>query len=197
MGLFSYMSAKMSNFAFAMESIEEKKVNIVSHAMKSGLVLGGSLSLLMFFERLVSMTWLDIVANIGSILLVFFCIFHYTNAYKEDLMISELYSKEGIHTKFGYLHAFKYGMFMFFFGGMILAVSTYLYYRVFPDALQAQIDAVTTLMGDKEEYKEAVQAMKSYTVNDFTISTFSGFVFIGLLLCLVTSLHYNSFTNKK
>ena len=166
--------------------MEEKKKNIISHAMKSGLVLGGSFSLLMLLERVFPSSFMGFFINIASIVLLFYCLFHYTDVYKREVL----------EDKISYFHAVKYGIYMFFFGGMILAVSTYLYYRIFPEAFQAQIDAVCALIGDKEEYKEMLQTMQAYTVKDISLSTFSGFVFLGLPICLIASLRYSLIKKK-
>ena len=154
--------------------------------MKSGLILGVSFSLLNLFQSLTSSIFLGTILSVASFFALFYCIFHYTSQYKDEVLMG----------KISYGQAFKFSLYMFFFGGMIYAVFNYLFYSFFPEQLEEQLsilqEASKTIFKDSSNYDDAMKLIQSYSLKDLTLSSFSGFVFFGFFISLITSLRFCS-----
>lgn len=104
--------------------MQNKTENILTHAMKTGLILGIVLIVSEFcffvmpFPEIGSVFGVLIFSGVSVMGLAFqiFCIFYFTRKYRDDVMGGNM----------SYMIALRYGFYMFFFAGLIFAACVYL-----------------------------------------------------------------------
>ncbi len=166
--------------------MEANKENILSHSMYSGFYLGIGTSILNILGWSISLqnSFLHSILSLATCFVTLYCVFHFTRLYDSNVLSGEI----------TYGKAFAYGIRMFFFAAMILAVSTFAFFYLFPDALQRMVSEVTnsiTMIGAKdEESQKMITEIKSYTPRDLSLSMLSGYSFAGLFVCLLTSIAF-------
>lgn len=116
----------------------EKKENIITHSMHSGLILGGLLvvcdflSMNVFNNNVLAILLLAITGFIISI----YCIFFFTKNF----------DKEVLKGKISYTNALSYGFYIFFFAAMIVALFSFIYFQyINPDYLAQRGEMLTNL----------------------------------------------------
>lgn len=160
--------------------MEGNKENILSHTMRSGFFLGVAISLLNILDWSIPIDQSIIhkVISIVSIFVTIFCISHFTRLYQRDVLNDEI--------SFG--KAYSYGIRMFFFAAMIIAVVSFCYFTLNPDAMSAIItNTIETMKEANITDSKAIEALNKSTAKDFTMSILWEYTLVGLFVCLFTS----------
>lgn len=167
--------------------MENNMENITSHAMRSGLYLGVTYSILNILSWLMPSENSIIHAIISLTICVatFYFIYHFTRLYNEEVL----------HGGITYQKAYVYGLRMFFYAGMIVAVVTYIFFKLNPETLSTiKSDSLKMISQWLIEDKTLSDSLKSqidgYTVKDYTISVLWSYIIVGLFLCLFTSISF-------
>ncbi len=163
--------------------MEEKRENIVSHAMRSGLVLGGLTALLNILSWInSSYSMLQVVFSLLLCFITFFCIFFFTKQYIQD----------NLDGKVTYLSALFYGWYMMFFAAMVFATSTFVFFHFCPGVLERLLSGAVEIMeiaGEGVKNSDLVVKMiKNYTARDLAMSVLWGYSFVGFFIILWTSI---------
>ncbi|MBR5973320.1 MAG: DUF4199 domain-containing protein [Paludibacteraceae bacterium] len=161
--------------------------NITSHAMRSGLYLGVTYSILNILSWLVSSENSIIHAIISLTICVatFYFIYHFTRLYNEEVLQGDI----------NYPKAYVYGLRMFFYAGMIAAVVTYIFFKLNPETLSTiksdSLNMVSQWIIDDKALSDSLKSqIGSLTVKDYTISVLWCYIIVGLFLCLFTSISF-------
>ncbi len=160
--------------------MEGNKENILSHTMRSGFFLGVTISLLNILDWSIPLdqSLIHKVISIISIFATIFCISHFTRLYQRDVLNNEI--------SFG--KAYSYGIRMFFFAAMIIAVVAFCYFTLNPDAMSAIItNTIETMKEANITDSQAIDALTKSTAKDFTMSILWEYTLVGLFVCLFTS----------
>jgi len=167
--------------------MENNMENITSHAMRSGLYLGVTYSILNILSWLVSSENSIIHAIISLTICVatFYFIYHFTRLYNEDVLQGDI----------NYPKAYVYGLRMFFYAGMIAAVVTYIFFKLNPETLSTiksdSLNMVSQWIIDDKALSDSLKSqIGSLTVKDYTISVLWCYIIVGLFLCLFTSISF-------
>jgi hypothetical protein len=174
----------------------EKKENIISHSMRSGLITGVLLTLCYFLSItglyaksisllfFVSLLWIAI--PIG-------CIFYFTKKF----------NKEVLGGNISYGSALTYGFYMFFFASMIVAMLAFIYLQLInPDYLYDQIPLTIEifkpyLLEDHlRELEDIVSKVEVPTAGETAIHILWRFTFLGFLTSIITSFFFRRRTNN-
>jgi len=168
----------------------EKKENIITHSMYSGLILGGLLVVRDFFSLVVfnNNTFMILLLSIVGFVIPFFCIFYFTKKFDNEVL----------KGKISYASALSYGFYMFFFAAMIIALFSFIYFQyVNPDYLTQQGDIFINLLKQLnlpeetiKKYEDLLTGADTPTAANAAISGLWLFVFLGFILCLFTSLYF-------
>lgn len=167
--------------------MENNMENITSHAMRSGLYLGVTYSILNILSWLVSSENSIIHAIISLTICVatFYFIYHFTRLYNEEVLQGDI----------NYPKAYVYGLRMFFYAGMIAAVVTYIFFKLNPETLSTiksdSLNMVSQWIIDDKALSDSLKSqIGSLTVKDYTISVLWCYIIVGLFLCLFTSISF-------
>ncbi len=174
----------------------EKKENIITHSMYSGLILGGLLVVRDFLSLVVfnSNTFMILLLSVVGFVIPFFCIFYFTKKF----------DKEVLNGSISYASALSYGFYMFFFAAMIIALFSFIYFQyINPDYLAQQGDTFINLLKQLNIEEETINKYESLLTNTETptaanaaISSLWSFAFLGLIISLFTSLFFRKKKNN-
>jgi hypothetical protein len=174
----------------------EKKENIITHSMHSGLILGGLIVVRDFLSLVVfnGNVFMLLLLGLVGFVIPFFCIFHFTKKF----------DREVLKGKISYLNALSYGFYMFFFAAMIIALFSFIYFQyVNPDYLAQQGDAFINILKQlsfpKEivkKYEDVLTGVQTPTAAGAAISGLWAFTFSGFIICLFTSLFFRKRKNN-
>ena len=168
----------------------EKKENIITHSMHSGLILGGLFIVRDFLSQDVFNTSVFAVSflSIGGLAISIYCIFFFTKKF----------DKKVLKGKISYGSALSYGFYMFFFAAMIAALFSFVYFQyINPDYLAQRGEMLVNLLQQLNPPKEvmkpyeemfmkmAVPSNASAAFNNLWSIAFNGFI-----ICLFTSLFF-------
>ena len=168
----------------------EKKENIITHSMYSGLILGGLLVVRDFFSLIVfnNSAFMVLLLSIAGFVIPFFCIFHFTKKFDREVLKGTI----------SYANALSYGFYMFFFGAMIIALFSFIYFQyINPDYLAQQGDIFMNLLKQlnvpeetMKKYEDLLKNTETPTAANAAISGLWSFTFLGFMICLFTSLFF-------
>ncbi len=162
----------------------EKKENVITHTMHSGLVLGVLLIVRdfmvqdVFYNNLFAILILNFAGFVASI----YCILFFTKKY----------DKEILNGKISYASALYYAFNMFFFAGMIVAAFSFVYFQyINPDYLGKQEEILTKLLKQLNLPEEdLLRNMPVPTPANAALNTLWSIVVNGLIIALFTSLPF-------
>jgi len=175
----------------------EKRENIISHAMRSGLVLGG----LMVVSYLLSATFVKnipvqfLLGLIGLIVSIW-VIFYFTRKFDKDVLKGEI----------SYVSALSYGFYMFFFAGMIVALFLYIYLRYLdPNFLTELGNSFIQYYKDHhlledsiiKQFEAQLSGLEVPTPAQTAIASLWTFSFTGFIIVLFTSIFFRKKKNNK
>ncbi len=168
----------------------EKKENIISHSMRSGLILGGLLVMCDFLSLIVfkNSNFIIFLLNFVGLVIPVFCIFHFTTKF----------NKEVLNGKISYANALFYGFYMFFFAAMIISPFSYVYFQyINPDYLAQQGGEIMNLLNQylPEETVEKTNPVIPTAANA-ALTGLWAFTFLGLIMSLFTSLFFRKKGNN-
>ena len=167
----------------------EKKENIITHSMYSGLILGGLLVMRYFLSLVVfsnSVPMMLLLSIIGFVI-PFFCIFYFTKKFDREVLKGDI----------SYGKALSYGFYMFFFAAMILALFSFVYFHyINPDYLAQQGEAFINLLKELNLSEETIKNTEIPTATRFAISVLWTFSILGFIICLFTSLFFRKRKNN-
>ena len=174
----------------------EKKENIITHSMYSGLILGGLLVVRDFLSLAVfnNSTFMMLLLSIFGLVIPFFCIFHFTKKF----------DKEVLKGTISYVNALSYGFYMFFFAAMIVALFSFVYFQyIDPDYLAQQGDIFIHFLKQLNLSEETIKRYEDLLANTNTptaanaaINGLWSFTFLGFIICLFTSLFFRKRERK-
>ena len=174
----------------------EKKENIITHSMHSGLILGGLFVVRDFLlqDAFNNNVFAVFFLIIGGFAISIYCIFFFTKKF----------DKEVLKGKISYGNALSYGFYMFFFAAMILALFSFVYFQyIDPDYLAQRGEMFVNLLKQLNPPKEvmkpyedmfmniAVPSNASAAINNLWSTAFNGFI-----ICLFTSLFFRKRKNN-
>ena len=178
-----------------MKEENKNKDNIVTHAMYAGLVMGGILACIYFLQ-------LQFCSNLPAVSLflsfiifatTIYCVYHYTSIYNRNLLNGSI----------TYFKAVNFGMHLFFFASMILAIFFYFYFQfVNPHVLQKTIESSIAIINQSngsltESERFTMQSsLSSMNATNFALSSLWSFFFMGTILTLFTSFSFRSKKNN-
>ncbi len=167
--------------------MENNMENITSHAMRSGLYLGVTYSILNIFSWITPSdnSLLHAIISLAICVATFYFIYHSTRLYNEEVL-------QGGIT---YAKAYSYGLRLFMYAGMIVAFVTYIFFKISPDTLSViksdSLTMVSQLISDNQNLSNEIKSqIDSYTIKDYTMSVLWTYIFVGIFLCLFTSISF-------
>jgi hypothetical protein len=174
----------------------EKKDNIISHSMRSGLTTGVLLSVC-YFLSIAGLYAKSVMMLFGVsliwIIIPIACIFYFTRKFNNEVM------EGGI----SYGSALSYGFYMFFFASMIVAILAFVYIQLInPDYLYEQIPLTIEifkpyLLADHLKELETITSNVTIpTAGEIAMHILWRFTFLGFLTCLVTSFFFRKRTKN-
>jgi hypothetical protein len=173
----------------------EKKENVITHSMHSGLILGGLLSVRDFLVQDVfnGSLFAVLLLSLAGFAVSVYCIFFFTKKYNREVLNNEI----------SYWKALQYAFYMFFFAGMIVALFAFIFFRyINPDYLGGQGEMFINLL---KQLNPPAEAMKPYedlfgnmpvqTPANAALNTLWSVVFNGFIIALFTSLFFRKREN--
>jgi len=168
----------------------EKKENIITHSMHSGLILGGLLVVRDFLLQDVFSNNLFMVflLSLAGFAVSIYCILFFTKKYNNEVLNGEI----------SYAKALHYAFYMFFFAGMIVALFAFIYFQyINPDYLSNQGEMFINLLKQLNPSEEAMKPyenlfrnMQVQTPANAALNTLWSVVFNGFIIALFTSLFF-------
>jgi len=168
----------------------EKKENIITHSMHSGLILGGLFIVRDFLLQSVFNTSIFAMffLVIGGFVISIYCIFFFTKKFDMEVLKGQI----------SYGRALSYGFYMFFFAAMITALFSFVYFQfINPDYLAQRgemfVNLLQQLNPPKELMKTYEDAFRKMTVPSSASAALDNLwsiAFNGFIICLFTSLFF-------
>jgi len=168
----------------------EKKENIITHSMHSGLILGGLFIVRDFLLQSVFNTsvFAMFFLVIGGFAISIYCVFFFTKKFDMEVLEGQI----------SYGRALFYGFYMFFFAAMITALFSFVYFQyINPDYLAQRGEMFISLflqLNLPEElmktYEDMFKNMAVPSSASAAISNLWSIAFNGFIICLFTSLFF-------
>ncbi len=173
----------------------EKKENIITHSMHSGLILGGLLVVRDFLVQDVFNTSLFAVLflSLAGLAVSVYCIFFFTKKYNSEIL----------NNKISYGKSLNYAFYLFFFAGMIVALFAFFYFQyINPDYLSERGETFINLLKQLnppaeviKPYEDLLGNMPAQTPANAALNTLWSVVFNGFIIALFTSLFFRKRKN--
>lgn len=166
----------------------EKKENMVSYAMRAGLVLGVASSIFNIASWVVPVLFMQTVFSLLTFFSFFFCIIHFTKLYDQQILDREI----------TYFKALFFGWYTVFFGAMIFAVAIYFFFKACPDIFQSLMAEVIDFFkvageSSKENGEQArliIRQVEAIQPKDLVFSVLWGYSCMGFFAVVFTSIFF-------